>query len=230
MIRTTRCMHPWSVPRACPACHAPRAAPCVPHVLRRPRPPAGPAGVARDVPFDDGWRFQLGDASGRRAARLRRLVLAQARPAPRLEHREPAEPRRREALGAVRQGARAPGRARRAGWSAAPAGTASASACRRSRPTGGSRCASTASYMDTRRLAQRPAWSGTSPTATRRFAFDLTPLPRPHGRERARGPRAQRGEEQPLVLGLGHLPPRLADHDRRRCACRCGGSSSRRPR
>ena len=27
-------------------------------------PPAMPAGVTRDVPFDDGWRFHRGDAPG----------------------------------------------------------------------------------------------------------------------------------------------------------------------
>ena len=40
------------------------AAACLASTLATAAPPAMPAGVTRDVPFDDGWRFHRGDAPG----------------------------------------------------------------------------------------------------------------------------------------------------------------------
>ena len=146
----------------------------------------------------------------RRAEELRRLRVARARPAARLEHREPAGPGRRETLRAVRQGEeRRPGfdglggrRHRLVPQALPPAGAGG-------RPP--RRGALRRRLHEERRLAQREADRS---RALRLHDLRLRPdaVPEPRRRERARDPRAQRGEEQPLVLGLWHLPPRLAHH------------------
>ena len=154
---------------------------------------AAPAGAARTSSFDAGWRFALGDGRRARAAGLRRLRVAAAGPAARLEHRA-AAPRRREhgaghrllpgRDGLVPQGVHAPARARAASaW----------------------RSSSTASTW-TPRSTSTAARSASHPYGY--TGFEVAARPRHDGRQRARGQGAQPGPELALVLGQRHLPPR----------------------
>ncbi len=61
-----------------------------------------------------------------------------------------------------------------------------------------------------RRVAERPA-PGQPSLRLHYFRLRHHAVPAPRCRQRAGCPRAQRRQEQPLVFGLRHLPPRLAN-------------------